>query len=296
MGTLNYRHLECFWMAAQEGSLTRAAEKLGVVVSTVSAQISALEEELGTSLFHRRGRHLELTDAGRTVAHYATDIFGLGTELVALLDRDDASAQAVHVHVGVAHDLPKLVAYRLLEPLVRRDPPAHLVVHHERPERLAADLQTRRFDVVLSDAPVQLSARAPAQSTAIGSSALTLVAAPALRDRMRPGFPASLEGAPILLPSSGSATRRDLDAWMAERDLRPQVVGEFDDSALLKVFGSHGAGAFVVPTVVLDEVAARYDAHPVGVFDGVETTFYVTELVARPRPDVVDAMRSAALA
>lgn len=291
---LNHRHLQCFWSVAQEGSLTGAARQLGLATSTVSAQISALEAELGVALLHRHGRSVSLTDAGRLVEQYAADILGLGRELVALLDREALGEHAPRVHVGVAHELPKLVTFRLLQALLQEVPAAHLVVHHGSPEQLAADLQTRRLELVLTDGPLQLAATAPVRSTVVGSSALCVVAAEPLAAGLGAGFPASLDGAPFLLPTAGSTVRRSLDAWLAEVGVRPRVVGEFDDSGLLKVFGSHGLGAFVVPEVVSEEVQARYGARALGLLGDARVDFLVTELVSRPRPALVAALVRAA--
>jgi len=265
MDLLNYQHLRYFWMTAREGNLTRAAGSLRLAPSTVSAQIKSLEDALGHPLFERRGRGLALTERGQMVKEYADDIFGLGQELVDAVKSEAGLKHAYRLRVGLGNDVPKLQAYQLLSPALRvPDFPVHLVVHEDRADRLVADLAVHHFDLVLSDAPVGLSSDVHAESVILSESGVTLLATPQLAATILHGFPNSLQGAPVLLPEVGSSMRMVLEAWFEKARIRPRIVAEIGDSALLKSFGQEGAGVFAVPSIVADAVQSQYRVVAVG--------------------------------
>ena len=296
MHWLNYRHLHYFWVTAREGNLTRASRLLRLSPSTVSAQIKVLEADLGHSLFHRRGRGLVLSERGQVVKEYADEIFDLGRELVDAVQRETGPRHAYRLRVGVANDLPKLVAWELLSPALQvPDFPVHLVVHEDRADRLVADLAVHHLDLVLVDKPVGLALDVDADSALLGESGVSFMASPALAAQVLRGFPQSLHGAPVLLPGVGSTLRTLLESWFDRSKVRPRIVAEFADSALLKSFGQAGAGVFAVPTVVRDAVEAQYRVVCLGELDGAIERFYAVALPSRlANPAVAAVLRSAA--
>lgn len=285
---LNYHHLHYFWLVAREGSLSRAAAHLRLAPSTVSAQVKALEEVLGSPLFARQGRRLVLTPTGRLVAAYADEIFGLGRELVDAVRHGSTDDRALRLRVGVASIVPRLVAWRLLSPALEVEGrPVHLSCRVDSPEVLVADLALHRLDLVLADAPVGLAREVSADSRLLGHSGVTVLGTPALAARFGAGFPTSLEGAPMLLPDAATTLRGGIEAFLLQRGLAPQVVAEFSDSALMKAFGRRGAGLFPVPTLVRDEVVATYGVVPLGELEGVVERLYALTMPRRqPHPAV----------
>lgn len=270
-GWLNYQHLLYFWTVAREGGVLPAARRLGVTHSTVGAQVHALEEALGETLLVRSGRNLVPTAAGQTALRYADEIFSLGRELKEAIGK--AGERPRRLHVGLSSAVPKLVAYRLLAPAMR-DESLQLTVLEDDTDRLVASLSIRRLDVVLSDAPVGAGVKVRAFSHLLGECGVTFFAARALAERYAAGFPESLDGAPFLLPVETTALRRTLDRWADERGLRLAAVAELDDSALIKVFGQHGAGVFAGPTAIEDEIRAQYRVAVVGRSTELRERFY----------------------
>ena len=295
MEWLNYHHLLYFWTVAREGGVARAAEVLHLARPTVSGQVRALEVSLGQRLFARRGRGLVLTDVGQVAYRYADEIFGLGRELQDVV-RGRAPGRPVRFAVGVADALPKLVAHRLLEPVRRLPEAVRLVCREGAPARLLADLALHELDLVLSDAPVPAGAGVRAFHHALGESGLSFFAVPKLAARHRRGFPASLHGAPMLLPTEGAAVRRDLDGWFDALGVRPLVAGEFDDSALAKVFGQDGLGIFVAPTLIEAEIRRQFRVALVGRTDDVRERFFAISVERRLRHPAVLALTRAARA
>jgi len=273
MDGLNYHHLHYFWVTVREGGLAAAARALGVGRPAVSMQVQALESSLGAALFERRGPRLELTETGRLVHEYAEEIFRTGRELLDAV-RGRPVDQPQRLRVGISDAMVKLVAFRLLEPLLGDGEPFVLQCHEAVPERLFAALSVHELDLVLSDVALPPGSGVRAYNHVMGRSAVTLFAAPELAAELRADFPGRLDGSPLLLPSEGSAQRRPLERWFEERDLRPRVVAEIADSALTKVLGQAGHGAFVAPQVVAEEVVRQYGVESVGVLEGLSETFY----------------------
>lgn len=273
MDTLNYHHLKLFWAVAREGNLTRASAKLHLTPQTVSGQIRVLEETLNEKLFQRSGRRLVLTDIGHLVLRYADDIFSSGQELMETL-RGQPTGRPLRLAVGVADVLPKLVAHQLIEPALRLEQPVRVFCHEGTPEALIADLAVHRLDVVLSDGPIPPGIRVRAYNHQLGECGVSFMAGAGLAGRLRDGFPKSLNGAPVLLPSRDAVLRRDLDGWFDAQGLRPVVAGVFEDSALLKVFGQAGAGFFAIPTVIEQEVMRQYQVERIGATNKVSERFY----------------------
>lgn len=292
MEWLNYHHLRYFWAVAREGSVTRAAVKLHISQPTVSAQIRELEEALGERLFTRTGRTLALTDVGRTVFRYADEIFGLGRELLDTV-KGRPTGRPARLSVGIANVVPKLVAYRLIEPALHMPERVLLECVEDRPDRLLAELAVHTLDVVLNDSPVGPLVNIRAYSHLLGDCSVTVFGTPALA-RHAKGFPRSLDGAPFLLPTQNTALRRALDQWFDEQRIRPHVVGEFEDSALLKVFGQAGRGLFTAPTAIAEEVRRQYGVRSLGTIEPVRERFYAISVERRLKHPAVVAISEAA--
>ena len=293
MAWLNYHHLLYFWTVAREGSITRAAGALHLTQPAISAQLRTLEQALGEKLFERRGRHLALTDTGRLVYRYAEEIFSIGRELQETL-AGRPTGRPTRLVVGVVDSMPKLMIYRLLEQAVRGAEPVRLMLREGTAERLLADLAIHAVDVVLSDAPVPPSVRIKAFSHLLGECGVTIFGTPTLLEAHRRRFPASLDGAPFLFPMEGTTLRRSLDNWFAELDIRPNVVAEIEDSAVLNVFGQAGVGLFAAPTAVEREVRRQYGVRVVGRVEAIRESFYAISAERRIRHPAVLAISSSA--
>jgi LysR family transcriptional activator of nhaA len=280
MEWLNYHHLLYFYTVAREGSVARAARVLRLAQPTLSGQIRKLEQALDEKLFERRGRNLVMTEMGRVVYRYADEIFGLGRELMDTL-RGRPTQRPATLHVGIADVVPKLVVHRLLAASRLVESGVKLVLREGKSDDMLAALATQAFDLVISDTPLPPHVKVRAFNHRLGESGITFLAAPALARRYRPRFPKSLEGAPLLLPTDNTAMRRSLDQWFQEIGVRPRIVAEIEDSALLKVFGQHGAGIFSAPTIVADEIRRQYEVQALGTADGVQERFYAITVERR---------------
>lgn len=290
---LNYNHLHYFWIVAREGSIARASEVLMVAPPTISVQLRSLEKSLGEKLFAKSGRNIALTDVGRVVYRYADDMFTTSRDLVDTL-RGRPTGRPLKLMVGVIDNLPKLVAYRLIKPALELPEPVQFACQEGRPEALLAELAVHRLDVVLSDSPLGSDIRVKAFSHQLGECGVTIFGSATLARGRRKNFPESLEGAPFLLPSASSALRRSLDQWFDAQGIRPQVRGELDDGALMKVFGQSGEGLFPSPTVIEAEVRRQYRVHVVGRIKEVRERFYAISVERKLKHPAVVAISEAA--
>jgi LysR family transcriptional regulator, transcriptional activator of nhaA len=290
---LNYHHLRVFWTAAREGGVTRASEKLNVSQPTVTTQIRALEQALGQKLFSRSGRHLVLTDLGRSAYRYADEIVGLGQELMDRM-KGGSAGREVRLTIGLADVLPKLIAYRILEPALRLPEPVRLEGIEDTPERLLAELAVFELDVVLADAPVGPTVRVRAYNHLLGECAVSIFGADRLARAYRRGFPRSLDGAPFLLPRQHSALRLALDEWFERESVRPHIVGEFDDSALMNALGQAGVGLFPAPSPITREVCRQFGVRPLGTLEAVRQRFYAITVDRKLKHPAVIAICEAA--
>jgi LysR family transcriptional activator of nhaA len=277
---LNYKQLHYFWAVARDGSIARAAERLHLTPQTISGQINELEGNLGTELFRRSGRRLELTAAGKLALSHADEIFQIGAELEGHLRNRSASAELL-LRVGVADVVPKSIAYRLLAPAMALAEPVRLICQEDKLERLFAELAIHKLDLVIADRPLSGDLGVRGFNHPLGKCAIDLYAAPALAARYRSGFPRSLVGAPLLIPGAAATMRGALLRWCAERRIDARIVGEFDDTALMKAFGGAGAGIFPVPAAVADEVRRQFGVEVVGRVDGVEVRYYAISVERR---------------
>ena len=293
MEWLNYHHLLYFWTVAKEGSVAKASEALRLAQPTVSGQVKQLEQALGEQLFARKGRNLVLTDTGELVFGYADEIFGLGRELMDSL-RGRPSGRPGRLNVGISDVFPKLLAFRVLELATTLDPPVEVVCREDKTERLLAELSVHGFDLVLSDTPFSGQVSVKAFNHLLGRSSVGLYAVRRIADRHRPGFPECLDGAPFLLPTPHAVLRREIDRWFEAIGIRPRIVAEFDDSALMKVFGAHGKGIFPAVTAIEEDLRKDFSARRIGVADGVSEQFYAITVERRIKHPAVQAISQAA--
>ena len=289
MDWLNYHHLHYFWMVAREGGITSAARKLHVTPATLSVQIRDLEKSMGVRLFRKEGRNLALTEMGVSVLEYATDIFSTGSELMEMVRGRPTGAPLVF-RVGIKDVLPKLVAYMFLEPALHFEHPARLVCHEGEMDDLVASLSIHRLDLVLSDTPLNPSMKVRAYSHLLGESTVEIMGTRKLVLPLRRGFPGSLNSAPMLLPMDNTVLRRSLDDWFKSKGIRPEIRGEFADSAMLKIAAQSGAGLIAVPSIIAREVRTMYQLEPLGSVDGVVERFYAISVERKLKHPAVVAI------
>jgi LysR family transcriptional activator of nhaA len=292
MTWLNYHHLRYFWAVAREGSVSRAAKSLRVAQPTVSEQIHVLEDVLGEKLLLRAGRGVALTEMGKTAYRFADEIFSLGRDLQDTLAGRPTGRQARLV-VGVADMLPKLVAFRILEPALRMSEDVRLVCHEDKPERLLDMLAGHEIDLVLADAPIGISHPSRAYDHLLGECRVAIVGVPRLAAAARRGFPRTLAEMPMLLPTAGTALRRALDGWLDERGIVPRVVGEFQDSALALAFCELGAGLMAAPDAIVDALRAR-GLRKAGTAEPLRERYYAISVERRLKHPAVLAIAGAA--
>jgi LysR family transcriptional activator of nhaA len=269
---LNFRHLLYFWAVSREGSITRAAETLGLSVQAISTQLSQLEAQLGQVLLVPRGRGLMPSEAGRLVLGYAEQIFQLGTELREAL----ATAQAPQRRfaVGLTDAIPKLVAFRLLEVTLLPPVDCRLSCQEGKLDDLITDLALHRLDLVLSHRPVAPSANLKVYSHSLGNLGMALYGSDILWQQYKEEFPRQLSHAPLLLPMSENPLRSAIEEWFRKRGLALHIKAEFSDSALLKTFGRAGVGLFPAPSALSEELLVQYGVRQVGVLDGVSESCF----------------------
>lgn len=293
MEWLNYHHLRYFWMVAREGSIAKASERLRVAQPTISGQLRMLEEALGHKLLRRAGRGVALTDVGQLVYRYADEIFPLGQELLDAV-QGRPTGRPVRFAVGVADVVPKHIAHRILAPVLSLPESIALSVTEDRPDRLFAELAVLGLDLVLTDAPLAPGSKVKAFNHLLGECCASVFGVPPLAEAYGPRFPESLDGAPLLMPTEESSLRRSLDLWLDRRGIRPRIVGEFQDSALLKVFGRSGAGLFVAPSVIERDVAQQYGVDRLGRIEEVREQYFAISVERRIRHPAVAAITEAA--
>jgi LysR family transcriptional activator of nhaA len=294
---LNFKHLHYFWVTARAGGVVKAGAQLHTTPQTLSAQIKLLEDRLGRKLFRKLGRKLELTDDGRVVLRYADDIFHLAEELqTALQQPGHSGARVLEFRVGVADSVAKSVAYHLLEPALHLPEPVRMLCSEGKLDDLLGALALHRLDLVIADERLPQRLSVKAYNHPLGSSTMSFFAAPELRARLKGRFPACLNGAPMLIPAASSSVRQAFEAWLTRHHIAPQVVGEFDDGALMGAFGREGRGVFVSPRVLQDETAAQYGVQVIGHSDELVEQFFAISVERRITHPCVVAITQAARA
>ena len=293
MSNLNFKHLRYFWAVAANGSIARAADVLHLTPQTISGQLRELEEQLNVQLFEKSGRNLVLTDSGRMVFSYADEMFRLGNELQDVLE-GRIPGTALTLNVGVAMVVPKLLAYRLLEPVLAMDEPVRLVCQEAPLSELLADLSVHKLDLVIADCPLSPTLNVRAYNHPLGESGISFFAARTVARRYQKNFPLSLDNAPMLMPTASSALRRMLEQWFDARHIKPLIVAEFDDRALMKAFGEASAGIFTSPTTVEDDVVAKYGVRVIGRTRDISESFYAISAERRIKHPAVTVITDAA--
>lgn len=293
MEWLNYHHLFYFWNVARLGSVSRAGEELRLTQATISAQLKSLEHALGEKLLRKSGRHLILTDMGKVVFRYAEEIFALGRELTGAL-RGRTEGRSARLSVGIVDILPKLVAYQLIEPALGLKQSYRIICREGTNNELLPALAVHDLDVVLTDAPSDPAMNVKAFNHLLGECGLTLFGVAKLADTYRRGFPQSLDGAPFLMPTANTTLRRSLEQWFDAENIRPVIIAEFEDSALMMVFGARGIGLFVAPSVISGEIQREYEVKALGRVGNVRERFYAISLDRKLKHPAVVAISEAA--
>ena len=293
MAHINLKHLRYFWAVASHGSIARASQVLHLTPQTISGQLRELEDQIGTKLFAKTGRNLILTDTGRLVFSYADDMFRINDELQDVL-AGRTPGGGLTLNVGIANVVPKLLTHRVLAPALAMPEPVRLICVEKPLVDLLADLSVHTLDLVLADSPLNPALNIRAYNHALGESPVTFFAAKDQAGRWRDGFPQSLEAAPMLLPSSGSALRRALDFWFDRIGVRPRTVAEIEDRALMKTFGEAGAGIFTSPRAVESDVLSKYGVEVVGRTEEVTERFYAISAERRIKHPAISVITEAA--
>lgn len=271
---LNLKHLRYFWSVASLGSITKASEALFVTPQTISGQLRDLEESIGEKLFVREGRNLVLSETGRLVFSYADEMFNLGLELQDVLE-GQTPGTTITVKVGVAMIVPKLLAYRVLKPVTTMSESINLICHEAPLVDLLADLSVHKLDAVLSDSPINPALNIRAYNHPLGESGISFFAVPEMAGQLSRNFPASLNGQPFLMPSRSSNVRRSLENWFDQYEIKPKVVAEFEDRALMKAFGEAGTGVFTSPRTMEKDILSKYGVEVLARTDEVKEGFYL---------------------
>jgi len=290
---INYKHLHYFWVVAKEGGITRASKYLHLTPQTISGQISLLENHLGEALFNRVGRNLQITETGRLVLSYADEIFSLGNELEEML-RNLPDDRPLMFKVGVADVLPKSIAYRLLAPALKLPTPVRIVCREGAIDSLLTELAAHRVDLVIADGPIPSGMCVRGFNHQLSDCGISFFATPQLASEIGNNFPHNLGGAPMLLPGEKTVVRNRLIQWFDGLHIQPRIVGEFDDSALMKAFGQTGAGIFIAPTPIAAEVKKQYGVLVVGQTNEVREQFYAISVQRKISHIAVDAITETA--
>ena len=289
----NYNHLLYFWTTVREGGIGRAAAQLHITPQTISGQIKLLERELGGALLQKQGRRAVPTELGRTVFDYADQLFTLGQDLVRVA-QGAAPVERRSVTIGVSDVVPNLITWRIVAPLMEGDNPFRVICHTGSLDTLVAELAARKLDLVISPSALPANAGLRAFSHLLGECGIAFFASSDRAAKLKGRFPKSLDGAPILLPSREAAVRRSLEQWFDEKEIRPEIVGEFDDSALIKAFGQAGVGVFAAASVTEATIKRQYGVRVIGRTDEVRERFYAISVDRRLKHPAVVAISETA--
>lgn len=286
---LNYQHLLYFWTVVRAGSIARACEELHLSAPAISAQLKTLEGRLGEKLLVKSGRTLTATEVGRVVYGYANEIFGLGRDLLSALEQRPTH-RPLRFTVGIDDVVPKEIAQRLLEPALQLGRPVRLTCKEGTLDRVVADLAIHENDLVVSDAPMSPAFNFRIFNHYLGACPVCWMAKADVAHKLRRGFPKSLDGVATLLPTADTAIRRTLDQWAESRQIRLNVIAEFEDYALLRAFARAGYGIAPVPTVLEEQFRRQYGLLRIGVAEAVRSEFYAISVERKIKHPAVAAI------
>jgi len=293
MATLNYKHLRYFWMVARAGSIAKAATQLHLTPQSISGQLTEFADTLGVELFRRVGRRLELTETGQRILRHAEDIFSAGDALMEVV-RDESAASATAFRVGVSDSVSKTVACRLVAPALTLDEPIRLVCREGRLAALLADLAIHKLDMIIADRPMPSHLSVRGYNHLLGESELGVFAAPALATTLQGPFPDCLNRAPLLLPGEDFALHARLMRWLHDNVRRLHVIGEFDDSAMIKAFGQAGTGLFFAQAAIAQHICSQYGVVMIGTIPGLREQVYAITSERRLKHPAIQAISQAA--
>jgi LysR family transcriptional activator of nhaA len=281
MADLNYNHLRYFWAVAQDGNLTRTAERLHVSQSALSVQIRKLEHSLGHPLFERRGKRLHLTEAGRIALDHADAIFATGSDLLGTLRQTGTARQAVRI--GALATLSRNFQIGFLQPLLRRTD-IEIILRSGSAAELLRGLQLLNLDVVLTNQVPEIDALTPFIAHKLSEQHVSLVGAPALLGQTR-NVRELLARHPLILPTQGGSVRTGFDALADRLDIRAQIAAEVDDMAMMRLLVREGFALAVLPPIAIrDELASGALIEADELPGIVETFFAVTTDRRFPNP------------
>lgn len=274
MAKLNYHHLQYFHAIATHGSIAMAAKVMHITPQTLSAQLSLLEEQLGYSLFERKGKRLILNDMGHISLSYTQEIFSLGDELIHSL-KNHSTDFSFRFSIGVTDVIAKVFSFNLLKSIYKMDNSIKLVCKETSLEVLLGELAVNKLDAVLSDAPLPTGSPLKAYSHLVGKCGLSFFAAKNLALSLKANFPASLDGRPFFTAGEGSNQRLNVLSWFNELGISPKIIGEFDDSVLSKYFGQAGYGVFCAPTMIENHVIEQFEVEVIGRTTDIVEHYYL---------------------
>jgi LysR family transcriptional activator of nhaA len=273
-------------MVAKEGSVTRASERLNITPQTISGQLSLLEDYYFVKLFNKVGRSLELSSIGEQVMSYADEIFSLGHELEQML-QDLPSVRPQLLKVGIVDVIAKSIAHKILLPAVKQANVIRMDCREADLDTLLAELTLHRLDLVISERPIPDTVSMRGLSKKLGQSSVSFFATEGLQAQLKGKFPQCLHNAPMLLPNNRNHLCSSIEKWLTKYRIRPKVIAEFDDSALMKAFGQEGVGIFAAPTVIQQEVEQQYKVKAIGKTDEIHEEFYAIYIEKRVNPPIV---------
>ncbi len=293
MSPLNYNHLYYFYVVASEGTITKASARLNLTSQTISGQITSFEAQIGVNLFERKGKKLSLSEMGLLIYSYAEEIFQLGDEVKNILKRKQPSLWHTFT-VGITDVIPKVLAHELLSPVLKMSESVRLICVEGDQDHLLADLSVNKIDCLLTDQPLELGSHVKAYNHLLTESGFTFFAAEALIKSCKKTFPENLSDFPWLMQSKKSAVRTRLSSWLEKQNIAPNIVAEFDDSALMKAFGQTGIGVFSSPTLIEEYVADKYGVNILGRTDEIKEPYYIISPERRLKhPAIIEIVNAA---